>query len=126
VAVTAKDIKDCFGEFAGTSDQLVDKFRLQAERRVNLTQWGEKADDAILWLTAHLLKLEKQIRGGNFAAAGPVSMRKTGDLTTSYKVPEKLGNSFLASTTYGQYFLDLKTGIWPERVLGNDVTVISS
>ena len=51
MAVTAKEIKDCFGEFSGLSDALVDKWRLQAERRINLVQWGEKADDAILWLT---------------------------------------------------------------------------
>jgi hypothetical protein len=126
VAVTAKDIKDTFGEFANATDQLVDRFRVQAERRVNLTQWGEKADDAILWLTAHLLKLEKQLRGGNFAASGPVASKKVGDLAISYKVPDKMANSFLASTTYGQYFLDLKTGIWPTRVLGDDVTVTSS
>ena len=119
MAVTAKDIKDCFGEFAGTSDQLVDKFRLQAERRINLTQWGEKADDAILWLTAHLLKIEQQIRGGGIAASGPVQSKKVGDLAVSYKIPDSMAKSFLASTTYGQYYLDLKTGVWPTRVLGD-------
>lgn len=118
MAVTAQDIKDTFGEFSGTSDQLVERFLAQANRRVNADQWGEKADDAVLYLTAHLLKIEVQIRGGAFAASGPIQSRKVGDLAVSYKVPDAMGKSFLASTTYGQVYLDLKTGIWPTRVLG--------
>jgi hypothetical protein len=117
VVVTSKDIKDCFGEFSGLSDQLIDKFRLQAERRINLTAWGEKADDGILWLTAHLLKIEQQIRCGGVAASGPIQMKKVGDLAVSYKIPDSMAKSFLASTTYGQYFLDLKSTLWPERCL---------
>lgn len=117
MAVTAKQIKDCFAEFAGLSDALVDKWRLQAERRVNLVQWGNKSDDAILWLTAHLLKLEKQLSIGGTAAAGPIERKKVGDIEVEYKVPEKSSDSFLATTSYGQYFIDLKTGIFPTRVL---------
>lgn len=119
MAVTAQDIKDTFSSFSGASDQLIDKFLVQAQRRVNRTQWGEKADDATLWLTAHLLELESQIRTGGDAAAGPVAMRKVGDLTVSYKIPDGAGSSFMACTVYGRYYLDLKTGIWPTRVLGD-------
>jgi hypothetical protein len=119
VTVTAQDIKDTFSEFSGTSDQLIERFLTQAERRVNVTQWGEKSDDATLWLTAHLLKIESQLRSGGGAAGGPISQRKVGDLSVSYKIPTNVSDSFLASTTYGQYYLDLKTGIWPERVLGD-------
>lgn len=117
MAVTAKNVKDCFAEFAGASDDLVDKWRLQAERRVNLIAWGNKSDDAILWLTGHLLKIEQQIRAGNSANAGPINMKRVGDLSIGYAVSGDLSKSFLSSTTYGQYFLDLKTGIWPSRVL---------
>ena len=119
MAVTAQDIKDTFAAFSGTSDQLIDKFLVQAQRRVNRTQWGEKADDATLWLTAHLLEIESQIRTGGEAAAGPVSQRKVGDLTVSYAIPGKADGYFMASTAYGRYYLDLKTGIWPTRVLGD-------
>lgn len=119
MSVTAKDVKDTFSEFAGHSDQLVDRWRLQAERRINLTQWGEKADDAILWLTAHLLKIEKQLRCGNGnAASGAVRSKRVGDLAVTYAVPTKMADTFLAATAYGQQYIDLKTGIWPTRVLG--------
>ena len=117
MAVTAKEIKDCFAEFAGLSDALVDKWRLQAERRVNLVQWQGKADDAILWLTAHLLKLDKQAKSGSDPAAGPVQSKKVGDLTTTFAVSSKLNNSSLETTLYGRYYRELKTGIWPTRVL---------
>lgn len=117
MAVTATEIKDCFPEFAGFTDLVVDKFRLQAERRINLVQWAGKADDAILWLTAHILKLWKSVSTGATAASGPVSQKKVGDLSVSYAIPATMANSWLASTTYGQYFIDLKTGIWPVRVL---------
>ena len=119
MAVTAQDIKDTFSAFSGLTDQLIERWLAQAERRVNRTQWGDKADDATLWLTAHLLEIESQTRSGGDAAGGPVSMSKVGDLAVSYKIPESAGDSFLSSTTYGRYYLDLKTGIWPTRVLGD-------
>ena len=119
MAVTAQDIKDTFSAFSGLSDQLIERWLAQAERRVNRTQWGEKADDATKWLTAHLLEIESQIRSGGDVVAGPVSMRKVGDLTVSYKIPDSAGDSFMAVTSYGRYYLELKTGIWPTRVLGS-------
>ena len=117
MAVTAKEIKDCLPEFAGFSDLVVDKFRLQAERRVNLAQWAGKADDAILYLTGHLLKLFKSFTSGATAASGPISQKRVGDLAVSYKVPEKMSNTWLARTTYGQMYIELKQGVWPTRVL---------
>ena len=117
MAVTAKNIKDCFAEFAGLSDARVDKFRLQAERRVNLVQWGEKADDAILWLSAHTLKIAKQMDAGDPAVAGPLSQKKVGDISVGYAGASNLKPSQLRSTVYGQHYLDLKTGIFPTRVL---------
>ena len=117
MAVTAKNIKDCHAEFAGLSDDLVDKFRLQAERRINLAQWAGKADDAILWLTAHLLKINKIASAGGDAVAGPVTQKKVGDLSVSYASSGKLTNKLLETTIYGQYYMELKRGIWPSRVL---------
>lgn len=118
MSVTAKDIKDSFAEFAGLSDQLVERFLAQAQRRVSTTQWGDKADDGVLWLTGHLLKVESQIRSGSSAAAGPISQKSVGDLSVSYAVPSDIRNNFLASTTYGQQFIELKRLIFPSRIIG--------
>ena len=118
MAVTANDIRDHFAEFSGLSDTVITRWQTQAERRVNATQWGDKADDGVLWLTAHLLKLQQVLACGADSASGPVSSHKVGDLAIAYKVSDKLVNSWLASTTYGQYYLDLRRSIWPTRVLG--------
>lgn len=119
MAVTATDIQDHFPEFEGLSETVINLWLTQAERRVNPTQWGDKADDAVLWLTAHLLALTQGLACGVSAASGPVTTKKVGDLSISYKVPDEMSQTFLASTSYGQYYLTLKTGVWPTRVLGD-------
>jgi hypothetical protein len=118
VAVTAQDVKDTFVEFSATSDTLIERFLAQAERRINTIQWGEKADDGTLWLTAHLLKIECQLRTTGAMAAGPVSQQKVGDLSVSYKIPENASKTWLASTAYGREYLELRALIFPTRVLG--------
>jgi hypothetical protein len=122
MTVVAQDIRDTFPEFQGATDTLIELWLAQAQRRVNTVQWGEKADDATLWLTAHLLKLDSQIRGGGTAAAGPISQKKVGDLSVSYAVPAKMAQSFLASTAYGQQYLQLRSELMTTRVLNGTVT----
>lgn len=122
MTVVAQDIRDTFSEFAGSSDALINRWLAQAERRINATQWGTKADDATLWLTAHLLKIECMIRSGGTPAAGAVSQQKVGDLSVSYAVPAKLGNSFLAATAYGQQYLQLRDEMFVTRVLNGTIT----
>lgn len=118
MAVTANDIKDHFAEFEDLSDTVINRWLEQAERRVNRTQWGNKADDATLWLTAHLLKLHLTLACGVQPAPGPLTSQRVGDLAVTYKVPDRMAQTFLASTAYGQYYLTLRTGVWPTRVLG--------
>ena len=118
MAVSATDIRDHFGEFSGLSDTVINRWMDQAERRVNRAQWGEKADDAVLWLTAHLLAFTQPLACGTAPASGPVTTKKVGDLSVGFQVPERMSQTFLASTPYGQYYLTLKTGVWPTRVLG--------
>lgn len=118
MAIVASDIRDHFPEFAGVSDTVITRWLAQAERRVNRTQWGEKADDATLWLTAHLLAVTGSLACGGGPGSGAVSMRKVGELTVQYAVPDRMAQTFLASTAYGQYYLTLRTGVWPTRVLG--------
>ena len=123
MTITAQDIRDTFSEFSGASDVLIDRWIAQAERRINTTQWSEKADDATLWLTAHLLKIESQLRGGGTATAGPITTKKVGDLSVSYSVPAgKLSETFLASTAYGQQFLELRKELFTTRVLNGTVS----
>lgn len=128
MAITASDIREHFAEFENLSDAKIDRWLAQAERRINTTQWGEKADDGLLWLTAHLLKIQCDIAtaasGGTGSPSGPVSSKKVGDLSVTYSAPvfttfRKATDRFLASTTYGQYYLDLKSTVFATRVLGD-------
>lgn len=118
MAIVASDIREHFPEFSGLSDTVIVRWLAQANRRVNATQWGEKADDAVLWLTAHLLAVTGSLACGGSPGSGAVSSHKVGDLAVTYKVPDRMSQTFLASTAYGQYYLTLKTGVWPTRVLG--------
>lgn len=118
MAVSANDIRDHFAEFDCLSDTVINQWKAQAERRINLSCWGNKADDAILWLTGHLLKISQTLAAGLDAAPGPVTTRKVGDLSVSYSIPKEMGATFLASTVYGQYYLTLKRGVFGCRVLG--------
>lgn len=121
MAVSANDIRDHFSEFSGLSDTVINQWMAQAERRVNRTQWGEKADDAVLWLTAHLLAFTQPMACGKSPASGPMASKKVGDLAVTFKIKDadRASDSFLASTPYGQYYLTLRTGVWPTRVLGD-------
>lgn len=117
MTVTAQDIKDTWAEFATTSDALIELFLAQAQRRINATQWGDKADDGTLYLTGHLLKIECQLRTTGKTAAGPISQQRVGDLAVSYQIPDNASKSFLSSTAYGREYLDLRALIFPTRVL---------
>lgn len=119
MSITAQDIKETFPEFTGLSSVVVERWLTQAERRVNRVQWSGKADDGVLWLTAHLLKVQCTLSSGGMMPPGPITQKKTGDLSESYATPSAFGRSQLSSTTYGQYFLDLQRGIFSSRVLGD-------
>lgn len=115
MAVTAQDIKDCFGEFSGLDDATVDKFRLQAEAIINISEWGpSKADQGILYMSAHLLKLDKE---GNSLAAGPMTQKRVGDVSASFSIPNIVTNEFLAGTAYGRHYLSLRSLVFPCRKL---------
>ena len=118
MTVTVQDIKDHFTEFQGLSTTVIERWKTQAERRVSVTQWSDKADDGVLWLTAHLLKMHCIRASGGTVPAGPVSQKKTGDLSETYAIPLGIGRSALAQTSYGQYFLELQSSIFSKRVLG--------
>lgn len=118
MTVTASDITDHFPQFEGLSETVITQWLTQAERRVNPIQWGEKADDAVLWLTAHLLALTQTLGACVSPASGPIVSKKVGDLSVSYKVPDKMSQTFLASTAYGQYYLTLRAAVFGSRVLG--------
>lgn len=114
MALSVSDFKTDFPEFQSVDNGVVTRFINKAELRVNRTEWGNKADDGVGYLAAHLLKRMQQ---GDGAAAGPVSSERVGDINVSYGVSEDFKDRELASTVYGRQYLDLCSEVFAARVV---------
>ncbi len=112
MAVTAAEVKTIATEFAAVADARVDIFIAQAETRTNRANWGNKADDGVIYLTAHLLKLD-DLQGE--APAGPVSARRVRDVSWAFANPTSTEG--LDSTAWGRRYKELKSTIFGSRVL---------
>lgn len=112
MAVTIQDIKTRLPEFAAQPDTLLQLVLDSATSRINTTQWGSKADDALVCLTGHLLTFV--CKQGD-AAPGAVISEKVDDVSTTYALPEAFKNSAMASTSYGRCYLELLALIFPAR-----------
>jgi len=114
VAVTPSDVKAKLPEFTSLNDSIIQLCLDAAERRVNLCAWGDLADDGILYLTGHLLKLREQ---GDALAAGPVQSERVLSVNASYAIDSSVAASALGSTAYGRYYLDLRSLVFGARKL---------
>lgn len=114
MAITATDIKDKWDEFDATSATRIDAAIAEADRRVNATQWGSRADDGLKYLTAHILKHEKL---GDGLPAGALSSKRVGPISASIQTVDLFSKSALGATSYGRYFLDLQNLAFPSRVI---------
>ena len=112
MAVTAADVKTIATEFAAVDNSRVEIFIAQAERRTNRGAWGAKADDGVIYLTAHLLKLD-ELQGG--APAGPVTARRVRDVSWAFAAP--MSKDGLASTAWGRRYQELLSTVFGGRVL---------
>lgn len=113
MAVDPKTMKTMFPEFANQTNKRIQFFIDMSERRINRPIFGDKADDAVCLMSAHLLTLGS--RGG---VGGAITGEKVGDLSTNYSSGSQGVNS-LSGTAYGQLFGDLmKSCRAVPRVLG--------
>lgn len=112
MAITVTDIRTQLPEFAALATAQIQLAIDKANRRLNRTQWGTKADDALVCLVGHLLALScKQGEG----PAGAVTSESVGDVSVSYAMPEAFKQSALASTSYGRCYLELLSTLMPCR-----------
>ena len=112
MSVVAADVKKVASEFETVDNERVEEFIAQAERRTNRGEWGEKADDAVILLTAHLLKMDKQQGAG---AAGPVQSEKVGDVSRSFFLTRASSGSLMLSTSWGRRYNELLDTIFTNR-----------
>ena len=111
MAVTAAQFKARIHEFAASSDASVDAFLAEAARRINAAAWSAKADDGLIQLTAHLMKVAAL---GSGAAVGAVVSEKVGAVSRSYAAPTDVDTDY-ATTAYGRAYLSLLRTIFVPR-----------
>jgi hypothetical protein len=113
VAITVADIRTQLPEFSSLTDAQIQLALDKANRRINTTAWGVKADDGLVCLTGHLLARSATEGQG---AAGPISSESVGQVSVSYAISDSFKESDLGSTSYGRCFLELRKEVFPTRL----------
>lgn len=111
MAVTPASFKALFPEFSSQTDPRVQLFLDQASRRVDAATFGARADDALSYLTAHLLAVANTAgQAATSGASGPVSSKTVGPLSVSFASnwgsASGSGDNYQA-TYYGREYLTL-------------------
>jgi hypothetical protein len=113
MAVTVQTIRDRLPEFCKVDNQIIAAAIASAEACINAPQWGaNRADEAAIWLTGHLLLVMQEGSGLN---AGPVTSESEGGLSIGYAVSDAFKESAYGATSYGRQFLELRRTAFPER-----------
>lgn len=93
------------------ADETVGLVISEAALEVDQTAWGKFYQAGVMALAAHMLSISGR-RGGDGAGAlpGPVTSKKAGDIALSYAAPPvaNISEAMLASTAYGQRYLQLR------------------
>lgn len=102
MAVVATDITGWInGEFSSLTEVQVTPFLERAARRIDASVWGDRFDDAHLYLTMHMIAVARRLSSdGNSVTqvtAGPLSRQ----------FAQKPDASELDSTTFGRVFLQM-------------------
>lgn len=117
ITVTPADVTQLAPEFAETSDEIIQAYIDIAKSFVCAGVWGSKSNQAVIFMTAHMLKDIGFGNGGDGSsnAAGAVTMEKVGDLQRSYAsvslTKGSTSDMLLAGTKYGRLFIMLRKTI---------------
>jgi|TARA_Y100000289_G_scaffold50838_1_gene51807 hypothetical protein len=101
MAWTSTTFLERFPEFSNLDAPVVTATIQEAERQNNADIWGDQYDDAVLYLTGHLLASRTQAIGQQVGVTG------------SARVSKYVGAAgyTLADTTYGAAYLFLREGV---------------
>lgn len=116
MAVTPDSLREFATEFAEVVDfpnTIVQQTIDMAERRVNAAAFGDRHDDAVLFLAAHLLTLYKQ--QGSTAASARSSV-KVGELSETFAVAPAEVSGSLVATSWGREYIELQAITFASRV----------
>lgn len=74
MAVTVQNFKNAFSEYRKTDDEEIKAKIRFAQQRINSSLWGDKYDQGVMYMTAHLLAVAP---AGKNAKMKPENMAKT-------------------------------------------------
>lgn len=114
MSVNASSFKAALPEFASVDDAIVERWLAEATRHHNITQWGLKSDDGLIYLTAHLLASFAQ-GGFDEPGAGPVTSEREGQVAVSYKVSSVFTEDEFGSTKYGRRYASIRKTVFTTR-----------
>lgn len=100
-----------FDEFEGVPSKKIGAFFDLAKNRVDETVWGDCTDEAIYYLTGHLISSTGGAGGSGGGVAGPITSESVGSVSRSYgqvNVNQGGNDELYATTRYGQMFLNLR------------------
>lgn len=115
MSVTPDSLKLVHPEFSSTDANRAQLFIDRASRFVSQDAWGARADDGVIELACHMLKVAD---GQGGATPGAPTSDHVGDVSTSYQVGgDKRWDSELGSTSYGRTYMQLRRLIFADRVV---------
>lgn len=110
MAVTPATLKTKFAEFASVNDSDLQPWIDEAELNVCRATWGDRADDGVSYLAAHLFVVfgDGCFGGQSGDAPGPVERVKVDQLETEFTVGDVFANEDLGTTKYGRRFISIR------------------
>lgn len=98
---------------SSVADDTVETYLELATRRHTAGAWGAVYPEAMVWWAAHRIQRTPGLVSGSGGAdeVGQITSQSDGDLSRSYAAQATTGNTGddeLASTRYGQAYLDLR------------------
>jgi hypothetical protein len=113
MATSLETFRALIPEFAAQPDATVEVYLTLAVAAHNTTVWGNVYVFAMIYYAAHAMALDPTIgSAGGSATAGALTSQKDGDLSRGYgsagSTASTLGDAWLARTTYGQQYLQLR------------------
>lgn len=123
MTVTPADLQAMASELAGVDTPTLQAWIDRVERRTNRDAWGVKADDGVLYASAHyaLMQLRAAAAGtGGGSIHGPLSREKVGPLEREYGSNALIipwGDAWFAQTSWGVAYLELRSTVFACRVI---------
>jgi hypothetical protein len=123
MTISVSDVVLIAPEYTAEDPARITSFIAIATKFINRKTWGDKADIATAYFTAHLLKSTPiLVPGGSTGTgttgpSGPTSSEKVGDIQASYSdggggsTSTSTSTSGIGTTYYGQIFEQLKRSL---------------